>query len=217
MNRSGAARPSTAVGATDGRGATLATAALVALVVLLAAPFAAASQVAPVGPVAPTPEVAPSPLGISPGRAFLRALLIPGWGHAAIGSYGRGGFYFTAQAATVYTALRARRRIGEAQDRVRFQEQNIRAQLAAEGITDAEAIQTRLDEDGTLGDLNNLLDSRQEQQEDLVALSLFLILISGVDAYVSAHLARFPEPLDVGVTPTETGGVEVGVSIPIGR
>lgn len=195
------------------RGVPLTVLAVVILVVSLSA--SAVAQVAPVGPVAPTPAVVPPPLGISPGRAFLRALLIPGWGHAAIGSYGRGGFYFTAQAATVYTALRARRRIGEAQDRVRFQESNLRAQLAAEGVTDPEMIQTRLDEDDTLGDLNDLLDSRQEQQEDLVALSLFLILISGVDAYVSAHLARFPEPLDVGVTPTADGGVEVGVRIPV--
>lgn len=188
-----------------------------AIVVSLAGVSTANAQVASPAPTLPGPPALEAPLGISPGGAFLRALLIPGWGHAAIGSYGRGGFYFTAQAATVYTALRARRRIGEAQDRVRFQERNLRAQLASEGVTDPAEVQTRLDGDDTLGDLNNLLDSRQEQQEDLVALSLFLILISGVDAYVSAHLAGFPEPLDMGITPTAEGGVEVGLSLTIGR
>lgn len=181
------------------------------------APESVHAQVAPPQSPSPSAPATAVPLTVSPGGAFMRALLVPGWGHAAIGSYGRGGFYFTAQAATVYTALRARRRIGEAQDRVRFQERNLRANLAAEGVTDLDEIQARLDEDGTLGDLNNLLDSRQEQQEDLVAMSLFLILISGIDAYVSAHLAGFPEPLDLGIVPTGDGGVEVGLSVQLGN
>lgn len=190
---------------------------VLALALTLLAPKTVDAQVAAPASPGPAAPVAAVPLSVSPGGAFMRALLVPGWGHAAIGSYGRGGFYFTAQAATVYTALRARRRIGAAQDRVRFQERSLRANLAAEGVTDPDEIQARLDGDGTLGDLNNLLDSRQEQQEDLVAMSLFLMLISGVDAYVSAHLSNFPDPLDIGVVPTANGGVEVGVSVPLGN
>ncbi len=167
---------------------------------------------APVRPVLPA---LPPPLAVSPGTALWRAFLLPGWGHLSIGSYARGGFYFGAQAATVYTLLRARTRIGETQDRVRHREAMLRAAADRDGITDPDAIQERLDGDADLGELNNLLDSRHDQQEDLVALSLFLILISGVDAYVSAHLARFPDPIELEATPTSTGGLEVGVRLPL--
>jgi hypothetical protein len=156
-------------------------------------------------------------LGISPRGAFLRALAVPGWGHAAIGSYTRGGFYFGAQTATVYTLLRTRMRVGEAQDRVRLRESIVRGQAEAAGVTDPFEIQARFEEDPVLQELNGLLESRKDQQEDLVALGIFLLFLSGADAYVSAHLARFPEPLELQGRPTPDGGVEVGVRLSLPR
>ena len=147
----------------------------------------------------------PEPLDISPGGAFLRAIAFPGWGHAAIGSHARGAFSFGAQAATTDTLLRTRIRVGEAQDRVRFRENVLLQRLAEEGVTDPDAIQQRLDEDGTLEELRSLLDARGEQQEDLVAFGIFLLLLSGADAYVSAHLARFPDPLELEARPGPQG------------
>jgi len=157
----------------------------------------------------------PPPLTISPGGAFWRALALPGWGHAAIGSYSRGAFYFGAQSATVYTLLRVRVRIGEAQDRVRFRERVLQSQYAAEGITDPDEIQQLLDGDEGLSELSGLLDSRKDQQEDMIAFGLFLLLISSADAYVSAHLARFPDPLDLEATPSAAGGVDLSLRISI--
>ncbi len=168
----------------------------------------AAGQQIPVEP--PSVELAAlPPISISPGGAFLRALIVPGWGHAAIGSYTRGGFYFGAQSAIVYTLLRTRIRIGEARERVQFHEAAIRSQLAANGVTDPDAIQQGLDEDAGLGEVRELLDSREAQREDMVAVGLFFMLIGGVDAYISAHLARFPEPLEVEARPVGDGRVEV--------
>jgi hypothetical protein len=155
----------------------------------------------------------PPPLSISPGGAFLRALILPGWGHAAIGSYTRGGFYFGMQTATIFTLLRARVRIGESQDRVRFRESVLRAQYASEGVTDPDEVQDLLDADEGLSELDGLLDSRKGQQEDMIAFGLFMLLISSADAYVSAHLARFPEPLDLGIEPSPMGGVDLGLKI----
>lgn len=175
------------------------------------APSHAAAQVVP--DAVPTPTATPAlppPIDISPGGAFLRAVLVPGWGHAAIGSYSRGGFYFAAQSATVYTLLRARTRIGTAQDRVRLAEQVVRAELAAGGVTDPEAIAEALDSDARVSGVRRLLDSRKEQQEDLVALGIFLVLLSAADAYVSAHLARFPEPLELDTDVAPDGSVNVG-------
>lgn len=172
------------------------------------------AQVAP-APAPPAAEVAelPAPIDVSPGGAFLRAALIPGWGHASIGSYTRGGFYFAAQTATVYTLLRARTRIGTAQDRVRLTEQVILAELASSGVTDPQAIQDALDGDDRLSGVRRLLEARQEQQEDLVALGIFLILLSAADAYVSAHLARFPDPLDLETSVAPNGGIDVGFRV----
>ncbi|NNF14620.1 MAG: hypothetical protein HKN72_15435 [Gemmatimonadetes bacterium] len=165
--------------------------------------------------IAPEP---PQPLDISPGGAFWRALVFPGWGHAAIDSHGRGGFYFAAQTATIYTLLRTRIRLGEAQDRVRFREAILLDRLAAEGVTDFNTIQGRLNGDAPLSDLRNLLDARKEQQEDMVALGIFFLFIGAADAYVSAHLARFPEPLDIGTGVGPTGPtVELALRLPLPR
>ena len=185
------------------------------VVALLAAtwPLVPADVVGQQRPVeAATPATSPvPPLSISPGGAFLRALAVPGWGHAAIGSYTRGGVYFAAQSTTLYTLFRTRIRVGESQDRVRLREGILRARLDAEGVTDPEEVQARFDEDPALTELRGLLDSRKDQQEDLVALGIFLLFLSGADAYVSAHLARFPEPLEIEGAPVAGGGFELGL------
>ncbi|MCJ7627141.1 MAG: hypothetical protein MUO50_02015 [Longimicrobiales bacterium] len=63
-------------------------------------------------------------------------------------------------------------------------------------------------------DLRLLEESRIGQREDWIALGLFLMLIGGVDAYVSAHLADFPAAVVIGPSPAT--GVEIGLSLPIG-
>jgi hypothetical protein len=138
---------------------------------------------------------------------------VPGWGHAAIGSYTRGGFYVGAQATTAYTLFRTRARLSEIRKRNRFHEDLIRARLASEGVTDATIIEETLDGDPTLSDVRRLLQAREEQQTDLVALGLFLLFMSGADAYVSAHLSRFPEPIAIDVRPSGVGTVDVGLMI----
>ena len=190
--------------------------AAVALVLLtLSAPGALAQDAPGAMRIAPEP---PQPLDISPGGAVWRALVFPGWGHAAIDAHGRGGFYFAAQSATLYTLFRTRIRVREAQDRVRVREAVIAQRLADEGVTDPDEIDARFDEDPALSELRGLLDSRKEQQEDMVALGIFFLFISAADAYVSAHLARFPEPLDVAVRPGPTGPtVDVGLKVALPR
>jgi hypothetical protein len=157
--------------------------------------------------------VVPPPIEISPGGAFLRSILVPGWGHAAIGSYTRGGFYFGAQATIAFTALRTNVRIGEARDRLALRESLVRARLIDEGITDPAELDERLQADAGVTELTSLVDSREQQREDLIALGIFVLLLSGADAYVSAHLSRFPEPLAVGATPTAPGVVELELRV----
>jgi hypothetical protein len=143
----------------------------------------------------------------------VRALLIPGWGHAAIGSYTRGGFYFALETATAYTFVRTRVRLSEARDRAAFRESVVRARLAQEGIVDLAVIETRLEEDALLLGLQDLVASREGQQEDLVAWGIFLLFLTGADAYVSAHLARFPTPIELESSASPDGRAEIGLRI----
>jgi len=154
----------------------------------------------------PVPDV-PSPTG-----AFLRSLVVPGWGHAAIGSYGRASFYVAAASGTAYALIRTRLRLSEARERLALREGLLRDALAAEGVTGPE-LDARLDANPGLVDARGLVGARESQQEDWVALAIFLTLLGGADAYVSAHLANFPEPIQVGAVPGPTGGVELRIGI----
>jgi Family of unknown function (DUF5683) len=173
--------------------------------------------------VAPPPPAAEAlvsdtlaPLGtreVSPGGAFLRAVLVPGWGHASIGAYTRAGFYFTLESATAYGLLRTRERIRDVDRLVEFRETLLRADLAAQGITDFQEIEDALADDADLEDLRALADSRRNQREDWVALGIFLLFLSGADAYVSAHLQDFPAPIEVNAVPVGQGRMEIGVRL----
>jgi hypothetical protein len=179
------------------------------------APAARAQEpLAPAATPTSVPTDALAPVGVSPGGAFLRGALVPGWGHAAIGSYRRGGFYFALESATAYAFLRTHRRLSEARERASFRENAVRADLASEGVTDPMVIQARLDQDARLSGFQDLIESRESQQEDLIAFGIFLLFLSGADAYVSAHLARFPAPIELEVAPS-SGRMEVGVRIPL--
>jgi hypothetical protein len=62
-------------------------------------------------------------------------------------------------------------------------------------------------------ELLGLEEARKRQREDWTALSIFLMLISGVDAFVSAHLQDFPTPLEIEARPVGGGRIEVGARI----
>lgn len=150
---------------------------------------------------------------VTPGGAFLRAVLLPGWGHASIGSHTRAGFYFTLESVTAYGILRTGKRLSEASSRADFREVAIRAELSAQGVTDVDEIDTALDADAALEDLRSLTEARQQQREDLIAFGLFLLFLSGADAFVSAHLQDFPEPLTVEGGPGPHGRFELGLRL----
>lgn len=153
--------------------------------------------------------------GISPRGAFIRGLAFPGWGHAGVGSLSRGGFYFAAQAATGLMLFKTQSRLSRARDRLALLEAVQRVRLEAEGITDPVAVEAALSENPEVEDLRALEEVRADQREDWIALGLFLVLLSGVDAYVSAHLSQFPTPVEVGGA--DGGGVEVRLSLPLRR
>lgn len=154
------------------------------------------------------------PEGISPRGAFIRSSLVPGWGHAQVGAFVRGAFYFTAEATAVLMVFKTQTRTTRTQRQLELRETVVTARLEGQGVTDPGAIESALAEDPVVEDLRALEESRLGQREDWIALGLFLMLIGGVDAYVSAHLADFPVALVIEPTPAR--GVEIGLSLPIG-
>lgn len=187
---------------------------------MVALPRATLAQLPDSIPVPPIPqEEAGSPeeaqvQEITPGGAFLRSALLPGWGHTRVGAVVRGAFYFSAEAATGLMIFKTQTRIDRTRNRLKLREAVETARLEAQGITDPAAIESALAEDPEVEDLRALEETRLGQREDWIALGLFLMLIGGVDAYVSAHLADFPAA--VVVEPTPDRGVELGLSLPVG-
>ena len=121
--------------------------------------------------------------------------------------------YFAIESAVAYGIIRTRRRISEAASRANFRELLLREDLTTKGITDPNQIENALESDATLADLKSLGESRSDQQEDLVAFGLFLLFLSGADAFVSAHLKDFPDPIAIEGGPTNDGRLEIGLKL----
>lgn len=152
--------------------------------------------------------------GISPRGALLRSFLIPGWGQAATGSPGRGGFYLLAEAGSIWMLTKTAGHLSFATSVRRTVERETEQRLLAAGIR-PDSIPLLMDGDEGVVSARSLEESRRQQREDWLALGLFVLLLGGVDAFVSAHLQDFPEPLTVEPVAGETGmRLEVGVSIP---
>ena len=150
-----------------------------------------------------------------PRGAFLRALAIPGWGHAAIGAHGRGGVYMGTQAVVTWMLLRTRSGINGARDLVAVRSAAIERELLAAGVDDPAQIESALEGDEGVARARGLEAARQQQFEDWLALGIFTLFLSGADAFVSAHLQTFPA--DVTVVPVgDEGRVDVGLRVPVG-
>ena len=188
------------------------------LAVVLSTSGAAGQNDPPPPPPQAQPEVEAPELeyssGVSPLGAFLRAIVVPGWGHAAVGSHGRGGFYLTTQAVTGWMLAKTASRRSSARELRAVRETQLRADLALEGVTDETEILARIEADEDWAGADRLAGARQQQFEDWLALGIFTVLLSGADALVSAHLQDFP---DVTLTPTtDEGRMELRVSVPLG-
>lgn len=151
----------------------------------------------------------------TPRGALIRSLVIPGWGHASTGSYTRAGFYLTAQAGNAWMLSKTAGHLSWANRVLSVVEAETEAAMEDLGVP-ADSIPIRLEADPSVEQARNLVEARRSQREDWIALTLFFILIGGVDAFVSAHLQDFPEPLTVEPVGTPGGGMglEVGVRIP---
>lgn len=160
----------------------------------------------------------------TPGGAFLRAILLPGWGHASIGAYSRGGFYFATESTTGIFLTRTLRRLGQAKDIQEMRESRLEEQLIAQGVpAGSDSLVALVDADLGVNRARRLVASRKDQLEDWIALGAFLVFLAGADAFVSAHLMDFPAPLDApftvdaGLSPVPGATAELRFKVPLGR
>ncbi len=140
-------------------------------------------------------------------------MLLPGWGHAEVEAHVRGAFYFSAQSATLFMLLKSHTRLNLAKERLKLVESVVRQRLQADGVTDPRALEDALDTDPKVENLRALEVSRSDQRQDWIALGIFLVFLSGADAFVSAHLADFPAAVEIETTPA--GALQIGLSVPV--
>lgn len=131
---------------------------------------------------------------VSPKGAFVRSLVLPGWGQSAVGNPGRGAIYFALETGSLWMVYKSHRKLAFARRNQEY--------LREVG---------ELEEDQQSG----LVNSREEQLEDWITLSGFLLLFNAADAFVSAHLVDFDER--IGVVPGRNGGAGLQLSVPVGR
>ena len=171
----------------------------------------------PVGGVSPdSAQVVETP--VSPGRpsaggAFVRSMVVPGWGQAVAGSPGRGVFYFTVQSVAVWMILKTTKTLGSASDILAMRRLEALERLRADPLVDPADLPAAVDADLGVASAFELQQIRAQQREDWFAFGVFFLLLGGADAFVAAHLADFPEPLEVAIRPLPDRGVELAFRV----
>lgn len=176
------------------------------LVGCMAGGVAAQEGTPPIPTELPSLAGRPSPVG-----AMARSFVLPGWGQASYDRYVRGGVYFMGHTGNLFMVFKTLTSLDEARER----EDRIVAATEdrlLESGTPPDSLDAQVDADASVVSIRRLVSARQEQREDWLALGLFWLLISGVDAYVTAQLADFPA--SIGAT-TDGRSVGIMVTVPV--
>jgi hypothetical protein len=164
------------------------------------------------------------PKGITPGKAFMRSLLIPGWGQFSVGARTRGFVFIGLQSASWFMLVKTLNKLSDAHDvadeRVAFASDSLHRQMStdtalARKLASADSFNARVEAFDTVKAIRSLINSREEQRQDWITYVLFTTLASGVDAFVAAHLADFPTTITTTAKPN--GAVQVKFTVPVQR
>ena len=180
--------------------------AVTAALVLSSAGLVAQEQTPPIPTELESLEGRPSPVG-----AMVRSFVLPGWGQASYDRYFRGGVYFTGHAGNLFMVFKTLTRLDEARDREDRVVTATEARLLEAG-TPPDSLDAAVAADESVLSIRRLVSAREEQREDWIALGLFWVLISGIDAFVTGHLADFPA--SIGAT-TDGRSFGVVVTVPV--
>ena len=150
---------------------------------------------------------------VSPTRAFLYSLALPGLGQSALERRYSGAAFFLIEAFTVALVRRLA-------DDLRVAKAFLGDSVPSLYDIDAATGLARRDGKGNpvvlawqlSGHTNDLLRTRKLQLEDWVAVLVFNHLISGADAFVAANLWDLPEHVQMRAFPVPRG---VGLAISV--
>ena len=191
--------------------------------VLLALPHAASAQNPVLGPdTMPVADTIPQELP-TPRAAFVRALLVPGWGHAYLGETRRAVAYGALQTTSWFMLVKTLSRLGDIQERddalTALARDSLNAAMAADSVLarqleDPDRFETALLTYPGLENARNLVGAREQQRQDWIVYTSFFTFVAAVDAYVTAHLKDFPA--DISTSRSADGGVSIGVRLPVG-
>jgi hypothetical protein len=159
----------------------------------------------------------------TPRSAMIRSFALPGWGQAQYDAYFRGSIYFAGWAGNWFMLFRTSGRLGEARASLQLRRDQIETALI-EGSPNPDSTRAQIDsfpeilEMAVDGDekgreLQGLVQAREDQREDWIAWSLFWLLASGIDAYVTGHLSDFPA--EVEMQPNRDGSVTLQLQVPL--
>lgn len=137
------------------------------------------------------PDTVPRRRRVSPRGAFIRSLVLPGWGQSEVGAPERGAIYFALEAGSLWMVYKSQQKLDESRERDRI--------LRAAGELEP-------------GRNSALTRDRLAQREDWITLSVFWLFFSGADAFVAAYLRDFDE--HVGVAPAPSGGTQLQFNLP---
>lgn len=143
----------------------------------------------------PLEKVAPSGAPISPGRAFLQSLLVPGRGQITLGKKNASRFYIAVEALGIgmtiksVSALREAKRVARDSTPVEFTRDPATGDSVATVWVASRFPPERI-------------NARRTHVEDWVALIIFNHLLSAADAYVAANLWDFPAKVTVRARPS---------------
>jgi hypothetical protein len=148
---------------------------------------------------------------VSPGRAFLTSLFVPGLGQSRLGRQLPGAIYVGVEAMSVVMLIKAKNdlRIARAQSR---------AAIVNQYRTDPATGAPVLDEQGNVVPLDTVasrfdaerVEARRTQVEDWIAVLVANHLFAGADAFVASLLWDLPARVGLRHGP---GGLGVGLSV----
>jgi len=158
----------------------------------------------------------------TPRSAFVRGMLVPGWGHAYLGENKRAVIYASLQGASWFMLIKSALKLDDIRDREEVLTGLANDSLAvviasdtmkARQLADPAAYEAALLTYPGLQNARNLESSREEQRQDWIVYTAVFTFIAAVDAYVTAHLQDFPA--EVSTSRSMDGGVSIGVRVPL--
>ena len=148
---------------------------------------------------------------VSPGRAFLTSLFVPGLGQSRLGRQLPGAIYAGVEAMSVVMILKAK-------NDLRIARSQARAQIVNRYRVDPATGAPILDETGGFVPLDTVpnrfdaerVEARRTQVEDWIAVLIFNHLFAGADAFVASLLWDLPARVGIRHLPR---GYGLGLSV----